>query len=308
MEPQPKISVLIPTYNYAHFLDDAIQSVLNQSFKDFEMIIVDNQSTDNTGQVVEKYLHDPRISYYKNPVNIGMIGNFNKCLEYATGDYIKYLLADDKFHPELLEKFRRILDEHPNVCLVTSKSETFGLESRLRESPFEYLQPGEKIIKEAIRDGRGNFIGEPTTVMFRASNLKVGNFDPNFFCLVDLDFWFRQLSLGDCYFVPEVLSYFRIHEDQSSIVYRFDNWFEEYNFYKRIKTHNDYNINHSDLNLDRTIKKTAIKSAGAMYKLLPGLREKKFRTLFKRAVAIALKEGVLASSLVLQLTGKKKDK
>lgn len=306
MKKNPKVSVLIPTYNYGRFLAEAIESVLKQTYTDFEIIIVDNNSTDNTDEVVQNYLSDNRIQYYKNPTNIGMVPNFNKCMEYANGEYIKFLLADDKFHPELLSKFVSILDEYPNVCLVTSNSKSFGLESKVRESPFEYLQSGEKIIKESIRDGKGNFIGEPTTVMFRTSNLKLGNFNAKFPSLNDLNFWLRQLTIGDCYFIPEILSYFRIHEQQATIVNKFNNWFDEYNFYKRVKTHNDYNINYSDLDIDRTIKKTALKSASAMYKLLPDLQKKKYRILFKKAIKIALKEGVLASSLIIQFSGKGK--
>jgi glycosyltransferase involved in cell wall biosynthesis len=77
----PKVSVVIPTYNYAHFLDETIQSVLNQTFLDFELIIVDNNSTDNTEEVVKNYLSDNRVSFYKNDTNIGLVGNWNKCLE-----------------------------------------------------------------------------------------------------------------------------------------------------------------------------------------------------------------------------------
>jgi hypothetical protein len=200
----------------------------------------------------------------------------------------------------------QVLDENPNVCLVTSKSESFGLEAKVRDCPFSHLQPGEKIIRESIKDGRGNFIGEPTTVMFRASNLKVGNFNASFPALNDLNFWLRQLTLGDCYFIPEVLSYFRTHENQATITNRYINWFDEYTFYKRVKTHNDYKLNFSEVNIDRTIKKTALKSASAMYTLLPHLLEKKYRLLFRKAMKIALTERVLASSLVEQITGSKK--
>jgi glycosyltransferase involved in cell wall biosynthesis len=106
-----EVSVLIPTYNYAHFLDETIQSVLNQTYNDYEVIIVDNKSTDDTVEVVEKYLSDTRIHFYQNDSNLGLTGNWNKCLEFAKGDYIKFLCADDKFHPEMLQKFVTVMDE-----------------------------------------------------------------------------------------------------------------------------------------------------------------------------------------------------
>src|SRR5689334_17359944 len=110
MENLPKISVLIPTYNYAHYLDETIQSVLNQSFKDFELIIVDNHSTDNTEEVVSKYLADERVSYHKNEKNLGLVGNWNMCLTYPKAEYIKFICADDMIHPEMLDKFYAVME------------------------------------------------------------------------------------------------------------------------------------------------------------------------------------------------------
>ena len=81
MVQSPTVSVLIPTYNYARYLDEAVSSVLHQTFQDFELIIVDDQSTDNTDDIIKKYLHDPRITYYKNQTNLGLVGNFNKSLK-----------------------------------------------------------------------------------------------------------------------------------------------------------------------------------------------------------------------------------
>ncbi|HTF31709.1 MAG TPA: glycosyltransferase [Flavitalea sp.] len=302
----PKVSILIPTYNYGRFLGEAIDSVLNQSFTDFEVIIVDNNSTDNTENVAKTYLHDERVSYYKNPTNIGMVPNFNKCLEYANGEYIKYLMADDLLHPDVIAKFVHILDMHENVVLVTSDSQAFGLKTELRTSPLRFLQNGKDVIVNAIREGKGNFIGEPSTVMFRASNLQVGKFNPAYSCLGDLDFWLRQLTIGDCYFIPEVLSYFRVHEDQGSNTQNYFNWFDEYNFYKRVKTVNEYKVPQEALNIDKVIKKTSLKSASVMYRLLPDLRNKKNRTMFMRAFKIALKEKVIMSSLRIQFSKKKK--
>jgi glycosyltransferase involved in cell wall biosynthesis len=115
MTTNPKVSVLIPTYNYAHFLDETIQSVLNQTYNDYELIIVDNKSTEDTLEVVDKYLGDRRIHFYQNATNLGLSGNWNKCLGYATGEYIKFLCADDKFHPEMLRKFVSVMDENPTV-------------------------------------------------------------------------------------------------------------------------------------------------------------------------------------------------
>jgi glycosyltransferase involved in cell wall biosynthesis len=308
MKNNPKVSVLIPNYNYARFIGEAIESVLNQTYEDFELIIVDNRSTDNTEEVVNKYLFDDRVRFVKNEENIGMVPNFNKCLEIAKGEYIKFLLSDDIFHPELLAEFVKVLDENPGVCLVTSDSESFGVESKLRKCPFTGLQKGEFVIRESIKNGAGNFLGEPTTVMFRASGLRVGNFNPLYPCLNDLDFWLRQLTTGDCYFVSKTLSYFRVHDAQASYVKNYANWFDEYNFYKRVKTVNHYKVAYNDLNIDKMIKKTALKSAGALYELWPTVKTKKSRLLFFKALKIALQEHVLTSSMRVQYNKRKKSR
>jgi glycosyltransferase involved in cell wall biosynthesis len=265
----PKVSVLIPTYNYARYLPEAIESVLNQTYVDFELIIIDDQSKDNTDEVVEKYLEDPRVSYQKNAVNLGLVGNFNRALELANGDYIKFLLADDKLDKTILSKFVAVLDSYPGVSLVTSISGTFGDVTQTRELPFSGLQNGKKIIMESLNHGKGNWIGEPSVVMFRKSGLVPGKFNPNYICLVDLDMWLRLLTTGDCYIVPETLAYFRKHGWQASDKSQIRNWFDEYYFYRDVKKNNLYNVDLAELDIDIVIKRKAKKCVKRVVRLLP---------------------------------------
>ena len=213
MEPLPKVSVLIPTYNYAHYLDETIQSVLEQSFQDFELVIVDNHSTDNTEEVVKKYFGDKRISYYRNPRNLGLVGNWNQCLLYAKGDYIKLLCADDKIHPEMLRKYVSVMEQYPNVSLITCNKQLFDGQPWLVELPMQHLQEGKKVIYHTFNTK--SWIGEPTSVMFRKSNLYLGNFRSEYILHVDWEMWNRQLTVGDCYIVPETLAYIRAHALQT---------------------------------------------------------------------------------------------
>ena len=280
----PKVSVIIPSYNSAAFMDEAIQSVLNQTFENFELIIVDDCSPDDTDSVVQKYLGDKRISYYKNASNLGLSGNWNKALKYAKGDYVKFLCSDDKFHPQLLEKFVVIMDQYPEVSLVSSYREEFGLAGVKNEPPFAHLQKGQKIIVESLKER--NWIGEPTCVMFRKENLKFGEFNPQYIYYIDWDMWLRQLSIGDCYIIPEILSYFRVHEKQVSkmVMKTFLNYFEVFKFYKNIRDNNPYKINFAQLEIDSLVKQKAIKCANAAIKLIPGLYRKENRVLFKEAI------------------------
>jgi len=211
-----KVSVLIPSFNYGRFIEEAIESVLSQSFKDFELIVVDNNSSDNTKEILEAYLKtDSRISYYCNEKNIGAQANFNQALLLARGDYIKFLNADDKLHTECLEKFVEVLDNNADVSLVTSKRILFGEKTSLFTPPFTGKVDGFDAIFHALKSK--NWIGEPTTVMFRRKNLNLGLFDISLLMFADLDMWLRQLQVGDLYIVDEVLSYFRIHKEQATV-------------------------------------------------------------------------------------------
>ena len=91
----PKISVCIPTYEYAHYIPFAIESILSQRFADFELIIVDDCSRDNTGEVVRRFQYDKRVLFERNERNLGLVANWNKCLAVAKGEYMKFVFADD---------------------------------------------------------------------------------------------------------------------------------------------------------------------------------------------------------------------
>jgi glycosyltransferase involved in cell wall biosynthesis len=291
----PKVSILIPTYNYAHYIGEAIESALQQTYTDFELIIVDDQSADNTDEVVARYLGDTRVRYYKNEKNLGLVGNFNEALRYARGEYIKYLLADDRLYPEVLEKFVNILDTHRGVSLVTSNRESFGTVTKQRKLPLTHLQPGKAVIFESLKEGAGNWIGEPTTVMFRRSALAAGGFSDEYLCLVDWEMWLRLLMTGDCYIFPENLSAFRTHANQASrlILQNFRFTFEEYWFYKKIQRTNPYGIDLEKLDIRSIVRKRALYCSQAMYKSLRHLHTKKARSVFLTSFKIALSEKVL---------------
>ncbi|RYY30109.1 MAG: glycosyltransferase [Chitinophagaceae bacterium] len=293
MSEQPKISVLIPTYNYAHYIDEAIQSVLNQTFSNFELIIVDDQSSDNTAAIVQKYLSDSRVKFIVNPVNLGLVGNFNKSLEYATGEYIKYLMADDKLDHTLLARYAEILDKYPNVSLVTAGSATFGGKVVNRQPVLTGMQKGTKVIAACLKNGKGNWIGEPTVVMFRKSSLPVQKFNPDYICLVDLDMWFRLLLQGDCYIIAETLAYFRVHEKQASDRKKIRNWFDEYYFYRDIKKNNVYKVALEEINIDDVVKRKAKKCVKRTINMLPEFYKKGNPALIMEAVKIGLVEHVI---------------
>jgi glycosyltransferase involved in cell wall biosynthesis len=297
MEHHPKVSVLIPTYNYAYCLDEAVQSVLSQTLSDFELIVIDDCSKDNTDEVMQKYLSDPRITYMRNEKNLGLVGNWNKCLTFAKGDNIKLLCADDKFRNDLLEKMVNVMDKYPNVSLVACNKEMFGKSSARVKLPLEHLHSGREIIYNTL--STYGWLGEPTCIMFRRANLTVGAFRSDVTWLPDWEMWLRQLNVGDAYFIPEPLAYVRNHAQQvtKTVMKKFINYFEEYNMCRDIRDKKGYNIDTSGIDMNKIVKARAENVAKAMYKLIPKVYKSEEREIFKRAFRIAWNENVIFSSL-----------
>lgn len=213
-----RVSVCIPTYNHAHFLVDAVESVRNQTFSDYELVIVDNCSTDDTKEVVRQMMaHDNRIRYVCNETNVGPVGNLNRCLVLGQGDYVTILCADDLLAPAFLEKTVAALDRYPDVSLVacarTVVDEHLKPKFRTGYSARERYVPGHDVINRCLFNG--NSIGEPSAVMFRKEQASRG-FRMDYSQLVDLEMWFHLLEQGDFYFFPEALCSFRQYDAQGT--------------------------------------------------------------------------------------------
>lgn len=225
MQDNPKVSVLIPTYNRQDYVCEAIDSVLGQSFTDFELIVTDNCSTDSTAEIVQKYAsRDRRVIYHRNEYNLGVIGNLNQGLLLARGKYIKFVFSDDKLAPTCLEMFAKVMEENPSVALVTSYTQCIGSSDDIRDESFfpgTGKLDGKKSQKELLI--KGNWPGSPSSTMYRRKDLHLGLYHHMWrYWLGDLDMWLRILSVGDVYVVPEILSYLRIHGEQESSVHGVD--------------------------------------------------------------------------------------
>lgn len=115
---QPRVSIGMPVYNGEVYLKDALDSILMQTFSDFELIISDNGSTDQTAEICQAYAaKDQRIRYYRSEQNLGAGWNFNRVVELATGEFFRWACHDDICAPKLLEECVQILDAHPEVVL-----------------------------------------------------------------------------------------------------------------------------------------------------------------------------------------------
>jgi len=114
-----RLSIGVPVYNGERFLRKTLDSLLAQSYQDFELIISDNASTDDTQKICTAYAaNDPRIRYFRSPVNQGAAWNINRLVELASGEYFKWAMADDLCKPELVARCVEVLDRDPNAVLA----------------------------------------------------------------------------------------------------------------------------------------------------------------------------------------------
>lgn len=217
---KPKVSICMPTYNYAKYLPEAIESVLEQDYSDYEFIIIDDCSKDNSFEIISQYAsQDKRIIFRRNEQNIGMVNNWNLCLQNARGEYIKYLFGDDKFASrDVLRLMVSLLDNNKDVSLVASarylideRSNVVGVWSEFKGN---IVYDGKKIIREClIRNS--NMIGEPSVVMFRRGMAARG-FNNQYKQLVDWEMWYHILEQGNFIYIKEPLCAFRVHSAQQT--------------------------------------------------------------------------------------------
>lgn len=220
MNPEPRaprtVSVCIPTYRGAAHIRAAVESVLTQTFADFELLIVDDNSPDDTFAIASSY-HDPRVRCLRNPQNLGPEGNWNRCLAEATGRYFKLLPQDDLLAPTCLQRELEVLenDERQQIALVFCARTIIDARARpllVRQTFGRTARrlTAETIFRRCLRRGT-NVIGEPGGVLFRRALADtVGPFDATFPYVVDLDYWLRLLAYGSGYYLPDTLASFRV--------------------------------------------------------------------------------------------------
>jgi glycosyltransferase involved in cell wall biosynthesis len=225
----PAVSVCIAVRNCEAYIAAAIDSVLRQRYGDFEIIVVDNASTDSTVSVVRS-IRDPRVRLVENPVNVGPCNNWNRSIQEARGRYVKVFGADDILYPDCLSEQAAILDADPErsislVCcprdIIDSRGHVMMRSRGWSTGGHPLRLHGRDATRHMARAGR-NLIGEPLTTMFRREDaLRLGGFDPVVydklpFCL-DWDLWCRLLQLGDLAVNGPALGAFRVNAGSESL-------------------------------------------------------------------------------------------
>ncbi|MEC7502154.1 MAG: glycosyltransferase family 2 protein [Planctomycetota bacterium] len=205
----PEISVLTTCYNRAPFIAQTIESVLAQSFKSFEYIIVDDCSTDDSFEIAQSYAEqDERIQVYRNDNNLGDYPNRNRAASYARGRYLKYIDSDDILYPHALEICVRYMDQYPTAGLGLTKIHS-------QEKPLpELLQPRESFEKHYL--GSSLFGNAPGSVVIRRDTFdKLGAFSGKRL-IGDLEMWLKIASHSPILLLPGFIHWDRHHPGQQS--------------------------------------------------------------------------------------------
>jgi len=204
----PKVTVLMSVYNGGKYLREAIDSILVQSFKDFEFLIIDDGSTDSSSDIIRSYT-DPRIRLIKNEENIGLTHSLNKGLKLARGEYIARMDADDISLPERLEKQVHFLDEHMGVGLVSSSYIKINMAGE--EIGFQKVAIENDEIKERLL--QFNCFCHPSAVFRRECVERVGAYRETFEIAQDYDLWLRIAEEFEVANVEESLCKWRVCTD-----------------------------------------------------------------------------------------------
>lgn len=243
----PLVSILTTVYNREKYLAACIESVLASSFQDWEMIIVDDQSKDNSVAIAQEYAaQDRRIQVYVNKTNLGDYPNRNQAAAYAKGTYLKYLDADDLIYPHGLQIMVQTMEAHPECALGISQE----VAEDLKPYPF-VMTPAETFQREFLQRGVLG-LGPTATIIRRVMFENLGGFTGTRY-IGDTELWYQ---LAMCHPVVKMvpgLTFWRQHDDQE-ITKGQDSYFYLENTYK----HHVLTLKHSDLPLNFSERQLAM--------------------------------------------------
>jgi glycosyltransferase involved in cell wall biosynthesis len=210
-EKNPIVSVIIPTYNYAQYLPDAIDSVLNQTYKDFEIIVVDDGSTDNTSDVILQYLSNPCLRYIRKE-NGGQASAKNRGIIESKGEFIAFLDADDIWFSNKLELQLQLFGKNPHTGVVYSRRIYIDPSGKPLRTNQPKLHRGSILNKLYVT----NFVCFSSSIVRRVCFQRLGLFDEKLRFSEDYDFWIRVASSYRFEFVDLPLIYYRTGHSSTS--------------------------------------------------------------------------------------------
>lgn len=219
----PLVSLCIPTYRRAAFIGETLESALQQTVTDFEVIVVDDASPDNTAEVVASYA-DSRIQYYRNEHNLGVPENLNYALSLARGEFVMLLEDHDLLVPTYLEETLRVMRRYPSVGFVATGFFTIDEQScvigRWPPARFAEFTPGHKLLRNLLINTACPF--SLITLIRRLATIELAPlFDAKYWWYADQHLWMRMAAQGDFGYVPKLLVSYRLREADHALNDRF---------------------------------------------------------------------------------------
>jgi hypothetical protein len=206
---QPQVSVVLPVWNGERYLKKSIESILAQDFSNFELIIIDDGSTDDSGRIAATFAHDKRV-IIRTQENAGVVSARNLGLQVAKGEFVAFLDADDIAKPDRLSKQVAYLQANPEVAVVGSHIAHFNDEDgELRTEEFPSSPD-----QVAMALENGNPLAQPAVTLRKAMAMEAGGYRAAFkLGAEDYDLWLRLSEKHPLANLPEVLTFYRIHPD-----------------------------------------------------------------------------------------------
>lgn len=204
----PRVSVILPAFNAEAYIKEAIESILGQTFRDFELIVINDCSADGTEAVILSF-GDDRLVYVKNEENLGVAATLNRGLALARGEYIARMDADDISLPRRLELQAACLDAHPDIAVLGTNVETFD-ENGPQRTGWSATDPRQMNVDLFFSCG----IAHPSVMMRKSVIEELGGYDREFEGLEDYELWCRVSKGHGVTTLPEVLFRYRVHSGQ----------------------------------------------------------------------------------------------
>ncbi|MFD4369008.1 glycosyltransferase family 2 protein [Rhodococcus sp. NPDC058521] len=218
----PRVSVVVPAYNNAEYIAETIDSILTQTYQDFELIVSDHSSTDGTMEVLRRYANDDRVQILTTPSGGGAKANWDRVSEAANGELLKLVCGDDTIFPTCLAEQVAAFDQHPSAVLVTAQRSLVDAKGKpiiaaRGLAGLSGLVSGREAARRAVTAG-ANIFGEPGCVMMKRAALKeIGWWDDSHPYLIDEASYVGVALQGDVVAIAHPLATFRVNAGQWSV-------------------------------------------------------------------------------------------
>lgn len=217
-QQSPLLSVTVLNYNYGHYLPICLDSILKQTFKDFELILINDTSTDNSLEIIKPYLNDPRVRLVDHVENKGFMRSLIEGADLSRGPYITVVSADDWIlDPTAFEKQIAVLQQDAEISFVFTDYGCYTSNDTctyiMHPAPESYVKPGIEAFQEIIISRAPLHSG---TIIRKTAYKKIGGYDPNTLYAVDTKMWAGLCLVGKVAYINEILYAYRIHNQNMS--------------------------------------------------------------------------------------------